>query len=422
MSESFSSPGRTAETAPETRAPAPVSPRRDAVALASYVAFLLLAAAISGPIAPMGIATALCGVLTLVRFTRAPRPSWPRTPVDLAALAWLGALVAASAFALDPAGSFPRVTKGFMPALVGLAALHAGPRVDGRRALAVYLAAAGLVAAAGLGMWVAEGASYAWRARGLSHHYMTFGGQLLLELPVALAVALTARSPRWRWGAAAVALLTFASLATTFTRSAWMGAFVSGLVVLVGVWPWGLGFLLGGAIAAWLLAQGEWRDRLHSMVDPSHGYNGERLLMWGAGWRMFRADPLTGVGLQDLHVVYPLYKSPQATEAIGHLHNTYVQIGATMGALGLAAFAWLYASLLRAASAGLAWGRGLRARLLAEGEGAGLRLGVTAALAGFLVAGVFEWNFGDEELLYHLYVLVGLAWASRGWGVSEARA
>jgi hypothetical protein len=28
------------------------------------------------------------------------------------------------------------------------------------------------------------------------------------------------------------------------------------------------------------------------------------------------------------------------------------------------------------------------------------------------VAGVFEWNFGDEELLYPLYTLVGLAWAA----------
>ena len=28
---------------------------------------------------------------------------------------------------------------------------------------------------------------------------------------------------------------------------------------------------------------------------------------------------------------------------------------------------------------------------------------------------VFEWNFGDEELLYHLYTLVGLAWAARSW-------
>jgi len=64
--------------------------------------------------------------------------------------------------------------------------------------------------------------------------------------------------------------------------------------------------------------------------------------------------------------------------------------------------------------------RGLAARVRGGGLAAGVRLGVTAALAGFLVAGLFEWNFGDEELLYHLYTLVGLAWASRLWHESAA--
>ena len=49
-----------------------------------------------------------------------------------------------------------------------------------------------------------------------------------------------------------------------------------------------------------------------------------------------------------------------------------------------------------------------------------MKLGVTAALAGFLVAGFFEWNFGDEELLYPLFTLVGLAWAAGGWEDGEA--
>ena len=55
--------------------------------------------------------------------------------------------------------------------------------------------------------------------------------------------------------------------------------------------------------------------------------------------------------------------------------------------------------------------RQIAARQLA----AAVPLGVTAALVGFLVAGAFEWNFGDEELLYHLYALVGFAWAAGQW-------
>jgi len=370
-------------------------------------AFLLLVASLAGPIAPMGIAAALTGVLTLACFAPAPRPTWPRTPVDPAAVGWLSALVVVSLFALDRAGSFPRVVKGFMPLLVGLAAFHAADATHGRRALAVYFGAFALVSAVGLGLWVAHGASFASRARGLAGHYMTFAGQLLLFIPVALGVTLTARSPRWRWAAAAGALLALAPLAATFTRSAWLGLFVACAVLLGVVRPWGLVALAGVGVAAWFLAPGAWGARIHSVIDPANLWNRERVFMWEAGWRMFRDHPWTGVGLQDLHPLYDQYRAPESVERAGHLHNAYVQIAASMGVVGLAAFAWLYASLLRTA-----WGGGLRNR---SGLGAGVRLGVTAALVGFLVAGLFEWNFGDEELLYHLYTLVGIAWASRGW-------
>ena len=132
--------------------------------------------------------------------------------------------------------------------------------------------------------------------------------------------------------------------------------------------------------------------------------------MWEAGARMFLDHPITGVGLQDLHPLYDRYRSPAATERAGHLHNVYVQIAATMGTVGLAAFVWLYWALLRSAA------RGLRPMLRARGLAAAVRLGVLAGLVGFLVAGLFEWNFGDEELLYPLYVLAGIAWAARDWG------
>ena len=386
-----------------------------ALATAASVAFLLLVASLAGPIAPMGIATALTGALTLACFARAPRPLWPRTPIEPAALGWLVALLVVSACALDRAASFPRVAKAFMPLLVPLAVFHARDARQGRRALAVYLAVAGVVAGYGLVVWVLKGASFESRARGLAGHYMTFAGQLLLEIPVALAVALTARTRAWRWGAAAVALLAFVSLAATFTRSAWLGLFVACALILGAVRPRGLLLLAAAGVSAWFLAPGAWGERLHSVADPKNLWNRERVFMWEAGVRMFRDHSITGVGLQDLHALYDQYRAPESSERAGHLHNAYVQIAASMGLVGLTAFAWLYTSLVRTAWAGLGGVRGLAARVRAGGLAAGVRLGVTAALAGFLVAGLFEWNFGDEELLYNLYTLVGLAFASRLW-------
>jgi O-antigen ligase len=164
------------------------------------------------------------------------------------------------------------------------------------------------------------------------------------------------------------------------------------------------------AASAFAFAPGSYRARLWSIFDPHHPWNQQRMYMWDAGLRMFRDHPLTGVGLQDLHALYDRYRAPESVERAGHLHNVFVQIAATMGAIGLAAFVWLYASLVRTTLAGL------KATLRARGLAAGVRLGVLAALAGFLAAGLFEWNFGDEELLYPLYTLAGLAWAAREWG------
>jgi O-antigen ligase len=117
-----------------------------------------------------------------------------------------------------------------------------------------------------------------------------------------------------------------------------------------------------------------------------------------------------------LRAIYPRYRTPGAAEIPGHLHSNLVQIAATMGVPGLLAFAALFVSLFVAALAGL------RSALARDDLAAGIKLGVIGGLAGFLVAGSFEWNFGDEELLYLLYVLVGIAWAARLWPRQHASA
>ncbi len=384
------------------------APRGDALAKAGAIALLVYVVAITTSIAPMGIATALLGAVTLA-LVATKREAWPRTPVDLAAIGWAIAYLAAAWFAQDRAASLVRLHKLFFPLLVGVVVLRARRRAEAERALATWFAATALVAVFGIGAWVAHGASFEQRARGLSGHYMTFAGQLLLELPLAIAVAVCDRRPRWRLGAGAAALLAVAALGVTFTRSAWIGLVVELAVIAGAVFPLSLVGLALAAAAAYFFAPGAWRERLHSMFDPTHPWNAQRVFMWKAGLRMFHDHPLTGVGLQDLRPLYERYRDPAATEKAGHLHNVFVQIAASMGSLGLAAFAWLYGSFVYCATQGLG---AMRRR---GGFAFGVRLGVVAALAGFLVAGFFEWNFGDEELLYTLYALVGLAWAARGW-------
>ena len=361
----------------------------------------------------MSIAAGLCVTLTLVHRALGGRPWWVRTPVDLAGLGWLLALIVAAWFAQDRAASLPRIGKGLMPGLVGLAAMHAASRKIGERAVGVLLVSATLAALFGWGRWLADGASFAARARGPTGHYMTFAGQLMLVTSLAAGIGLCARDRHWRFAACGAAVAAGLALAGTFTRSAWIGTLVAlGVLLSVRKPRWILA-LAAGAVAAFALAPASYHDRMSSAFDPHHPTNVERLYMWEAGVRMLRDHPVSGVGLQDLHALYDRYRSPASRERVGHLHNVPIQIGATMGVVGLAAFVLLYVSLWRAAT------RGLRAQLGRGGVGAGVRLGAAAALAGFLVAGCFEWNFGDEELLYQLYLLIGLAWAARAWDPAD---
>jgi O-antigen ligase len=116
-----------------------------------------------------------------------------------------------------------------------------------------------------------------------------------------------------------------------------------------------------------------------SVTEPS---TGARLLFWAAGWEMFRAHPLRGVGANNYEVAFPwaraqfaaTHRSSPLTKMneqflTQYAHNEYVQILAELGGIGLLLFLAFCSALI------LTFWRALRrARrpLLTLGSGAGL--------------------------------------------------
>ena len=131
---------------------------------------------------------------------------------------------------------------------------------------------------------------------------------------------------------------------------------------------------------------------------------------------MIRDFPLFGVGVANVKEVYPLYRSGDAPRfRIPHLHNNIAQIWAERGLFAFVAYAWLivgFATLcLRAGHCGP------RARRYAD---AGL-----AVITGLTIAGLFEYNFGDSEVMQLTLavmslVAAGIEQASRAVGRSVA--
>ena len=74
-----------------------------------------------------------------------------------------------------------------------------------------------------------------------------------------------------------------------------------------------------------------------------------------SGMEMVRDFPLTGVGLDMVDRLYPLYRRDDAPRwRVPHLHNNPVQIAAERGLPALAAYLWLHRRFLRR---DLAWAR-----------------------------------------------------------------
>ena len=406
-----------------TSSPVRADSKRDTWGLVLAATFWLWIVMGYWKIAPMSIAAGLAAAGWLWASMSRTGERWVKSPADLGAIVWGVALVLAAAFALDRAGSLPRLVKVVFPLLVGVAAWHARPPRTGSQAAALILGSASAAAIFGLAIFLARGAGMAARARGPVGHYLTFAGQLAIAVSLGVAILLVVRDRRWRLGALAATAVCGAALAATFARSSWLGVAVGAAVMTALARPRLL--LPGVALAALLvvIAPGEYRERLLSVLDPSHPWNQQRTLMWEAGLRMFRDHPVTGVGLQDLHPLYERYRSPKAWEPAGHLHSVPVQVAASMGVIGLVALATLFTTLA------LTVGRGIRRRLREVGAdaaapdpaarlGAAVQLGAIGALAAFAVAGLFEWNLGDEEVLHPLYALIGLAWASRRWSAA----
>jgi len=239
------------------------------------------------------------------------------------------------------------------------------------------------------------------RAVGFLGHWMTFSGVLMLITGAALARLLYA-GREWIWPAIAVPALVVA-LFCTYTRNAMVGL-VAAISMLMAEKNWRLLLalpLLG--LIFLVIAPSAIISRVQSIGDLTDPTNRDRVAMLRSGVRMVQDHPLTGVGPDSVKLVYAQYRdATYAVNAVNpHLHNVPMQIAAERGLPALAIWLWFVAIASRDL-----W-RQLRTGAHRAVAGAGV-----AAMVGMLVAGLFEYNFGDSEFLMLFLGLITLPWAA----------
>ena len=273
--------------------------------------------------------------------------------------------------------------------------------VDLWRTTALYLVLRGLVE------WLGGADNLDLRVAGGLSVYMTYAGLLLVFVPLLGSRGLSGGGRITRFADAIVAAAGACAIALTLTRSAYLGLAVGFFVVLLAARP-RLALAAPFVIALFfVLMPFAVRDRLMSAANPKDVTMVDRVAMWKAGAAMIRERPLFGVGPSRVKALYPGYRvSGWVEPRPGHLHNNVVMIAAETGILSLFAYLWFVGAFFAAALR--------QVRALARGEPLrGITLGAIGAMAAVFAAGMFEYNFGDVEVLMATLVVATLPFVGR---------
>ncbi len=328
-----------------------------------------------------------------------------------------------------------------MAALIWQLSLERG----GRWRWLVYAVAVAAAGNALVGLYIFLGGSGAdhlliltrfYRAFGTFGQPNPFGGFMGIALPVCSMAAWGMAGRLWtNWRAGkpvnaaqiaqllawtAAALLVAVALLASWSRGAWLGTAVAALVLVIAL-PRRLlhGLLLAltaVALAVVLWQMGILPDALVSRLTSSvvdlvaindvrgidaHAGNYaviERLAHWQAAVEMARDHPYFGVGLGNYSVRYEQYRLINWQLPLGHAHNTYLNLLAETGMVGLLAYLAYWAFMLR-----ICWSLRRHPDILARSLGVGL-LGCWIYLAAH---SFFDYLFVNT-LFLHMGVLLSV--------------
>lgn len=141
-------------------------------------------------------------------------------------------------------------------------------------------------------------------------------------------------------------------------------------------------------------------ERVKSIADYNHPSNASRLYMWEVGWEMFKDHPLTGIADSHIREIYETYKKPEFQGEGVHLHNNFIMILATTGIFGFISYIIMFILIF------------FKQIIFYKKESYNidklLILGSILVMISFQISGIFEWSFGDHEVMTVFFFLISV--------------
>ena len=250
------------------------------------------------------------------------------------------------------------------------------------------------------------------RISGFMSQWMTYSGLLMLAL-----VALTAyllcigwRSHKWTLPLVLVLLLP---IILSETRNAWLGSVAGIGAIVVMKRPRALIGLLALLLGIYFVSPTSIKRRLQSGWDPDDPNTRNRIELVETSVRLIRDNLWLGVGPNNVGREALRYRGDQSYPAwmYQHMHNNLLQIGAERGIPGMLLWLWL---MMRFAWDAIALYRRTETSSLPLPEKNEILMASAGALGAWvalLIAGIFEYNFGDSEVLALFLFLMSAPYA-----------
>ena len=244
------------------------------------------------------------------------------------------------------------------------------------------------------------------RIKGTMSVQSTFSGVLMLSGLVSLAIFLFSK-PRNFWALGGVTLISLCLL-FSLTRQAWLGFLIGSVFLFFFRNKKYLLIIPAILIVLSFFSPEAINERIVSFTNLENKGFQIRVAMWKAGWEIFTNYPLTGCGYKCIDSLHVEFKWPSGEiKQLGGLHSNLFQLLVDTGIIGLASwvFIWIayFIELFK------------RWEVLPQNNhhynNAGILMGSSAAIIGFLIGGFFETNAYDSEVSMLVYFLMGLSLA-----------